>query len=243
VSFDISFDELRQKQYEKQLLDVEFKEITAKWLRKSVENRYSYGFNWLGIPIIQLPTDLVAFQEIVFNTKPTLIIECGVARGGSIVFWASMQQLVGTKTRVIGIDIEIRQHARRAIQESNFKNEILLIEGDSTDHCTYSEVKNLIRTEDKVMVVLDSNHSHEHVLSELELYAPLVSLDCFLLVLDTVIEDLPLDSGRPWGPGSSPKTAVFEYMKHHKEFSNMQDIENRIAITVAPQGYWKRVEI
>ena len=239
-SFDAEFDKFRNEQLAIQQADEEFARLTNEWVAASVRTKYSYGFNWLGIPVIQFPSDLIAFQEIVYSIKPTLIIECGVARGGSAVFWASIQALSGITPNVIGVDIDIRPHAHEAIQSSLFSQGIHLIQGSSIDVATASKVRNLVDKNDKVMLVLDSNHTYEHVLEELKLYTDLVSIGSFLLVLDTVIENLPIDKNRPWGPGASPQTAVLEFMKNRDDFVNESQIEQRIGITVAPKGYWRR---
>ena len=241
VSFDPEFDKFRSEQTEIQNGHEFFWSITSDWIKASVETKYSYGFNWLGVPIIQFPTDLLAFQEIVFKVKPTLIIECGVARGGSAIFWASMQHICGIEPNVLGVDIDIRKHASDAISESRYADSIRLIQGSSIDVETANKVKSIIKAEDTILIILDSNHTYEHVLAELNLYANLVSKNSYLLVLDTVIEDLPIDETRPWGPGASPQTAVMEFMQSHPEFVNESEIEKRIAITVAPKGYWKRI--
>lgn len=240
-SFDPEFEIFRKEQLALQIADEEFSNLTSAWVEASVRTKYSYGFNWLGIPIIQFPTDLLAFQEIVYSVKPSTIIECGVARGGSAVFWASMQLLSGLTPNVIGVDIEIRSHAYEAIRSSAFSDGIQLIEGSSVDEEVASRIKNLVRESDSVMVVLDSNHTYEHVLKELKLYAELVTKGSYLLVLDTVIENLPVDKNRPWGPGASPQTAVVEFMRSRNDFVNEDEIEQQIGITVAPKGYWRKI--
>jgi cephalosporin hydroxylase len=189
-----------------------------------------------------MPEDLILFQDIVYQTQPDLIIETGVARGGSVVFWASIQKLCGITGKVLGVDIEIRQHAKNAIFDSNFKDEIHLIEGSSVEDQVVNQVKNYVSQHKKIMVVLDSNHTHEHVLSELEIYSKFVTKDCFMLVLDTVIDDLNIDPDRSWGPGSSPKSAVKEFMsKNSEEFIHEQSYENRALLSVAPYGYWRKI--
>ena len=240
-NFDSEFENTRAIQIEKQKNDADFNRLTAEWITASVRTKYSYGFNWLGVPIIQFPTDLVAFQEIVFDSKPSLIIECGVARGGSAIFWASMQHICGIAPHVIGIDIDIRPHATKAIKESKYSAGVTLIEGSSIEESTLLKVKSLAEGQESIMLVLDSNHTHEHVLVELEMYANLVTNGCYLLVLDTVIENLPRDNSRPWGPGGSPQTAVLEFMKNRTDFVNDSIIEGKIGITVAPLGYWKKI--
>lgn len=239
-SYDAEFEQTRALNLSELVQDSEFLSTTHKWVEASVRTKYSYGFNWLGVPIIQFPSDLVAFQEIVFEVKPTLIIECGVARGGSVIFWASMQHICGITPNVIGVDIDIRSHTHKAIEDSSYVHGIHLIQASSIEEATAQQVRKLANGHEKVLVVLDSNHTHDHVLAELNLYADLVTSDSYLLVLDTVIENLPIDSSRPWGPGASPQTAVLEYMKNRDDFVNDEELEQRIAITVAPKGYWRK---
>jgi cephalosporin hydroxylase len=237
--WDIEFQEWRKKLLASQSNDIKLKGASRDWMQLAVNNKYSYQFDWLGVPIIQMPEDLIIFQEIVYKTQPDLIIETGVARGGSIIFWASIQKLCGITGKVLGVDIDIREHARNAINDSDFKDEIYLIEGSSVEGRVVNQVKNYVSQHKKIMVVLDSNHTHEHVLSELEIYSKFVTKDCFLLVLDTVIDHLNLDPERPWGPGSSPKSAVKEFMlKNPEQFANEQSYENRALLSVAPYGYW-----
>ena len=239
--WDIEFQEWRKKLLGSQSNNREFKTASRDWMQLSVDNKYSYQFDWLGVPIIQMPEDLIIFQEIVYKSQPDLIIETGVARGGSIIFWASIQKLCGITGKVLGVDVDIRQHARSAINDSNFKDEIDLIEGSSIEDEVVNQVKKIVSQHKRIMVVLDSNHTHEHVLSELEIYSKFVTKDCFLLVLDTVIDDLKVDSTRPWGPGSSPKSAVKEFMlKTSGDFINEQSYENRALLSVAPNGYWRK---
>lgn len=240
--WDLDFQEWRKKLLASQSKDIQFKDSSSNWMQLAVDNKYSYQFDWLGVPIIQMPEDLILFQDIVYKTQPDLIIETGVARGGSVVFWASIQKLCGITGKVLGVDIEIRQHAKNAIFDSNFKDEIHLIEGSSVEDQVVNQVKNYVSQHKKIMVVLDSNHTHEHVLSELEIYSKFVTKDCFMLVLDTVIDDLNIDLDRSWGPGSSPKSAVKEFMsKNSEEFIHEQSYENRALLSVAPYGYWRKI--
>lgn len=240
--WDLDFQEWRKKLLASQSKDIQFKATSSNWMQLAVDNKYSYQFDWLGVPIIQMPEDLILFQDIVYKTQPDLIIETGVARGGSVVFWASIQKLCGITGKVLGVDIEIRQHAKNAIFDSNFKDEIHLIEGSSVEDQVVNQVKNYVSQHKKIMVVLDSNHTHEHVLSELEIYSKFVTKDCFMLVLDTVIDDLNIDPDRSWGPGSSPKSAVKEFMsKNSEEFIHEQSYENIALLSVAPYGYWRKI--
>jgi cephalosporin hydroxylase len=240
--WDEEFEIWRNRQLEIQIEDQTFKEKSKAWVQAATDHKYSYQFNWLGIPIIQLPGDLVMFQEIVFNTRPDLVIEIGVARGGSLVFWASMQQLCGIKEgKVLGVDIDIRNHTKQAITSSIMKDRIHLIEGSSIDQGISSRVAEYASQYSKIMVVLDSNHTHDHVFRELELYANLVTPNCFLLVLDTVIDELDKDPSREWGPEANPKTATIEFMSKNKdEFIPQIKYEAKAGLTVAPQGYWIR---
>jgi cephalosporin hydroxylase len=237
--WDEEFEVWRKSLLDIQAKDEEFRKLSKAWMQKAVDNKFSYQFDWMGVPIIQMPGDLVMFQEIVWKTRPDLIIETGVARGGSLIFWASMQKLCGIDGKVLGVDIDIREHAKRAISGSQFNQQIELRQGSSTDLDVFEKVKAFTSPFKRVMISLDSNHTHDHVLDELKLYADLVSPGCMLLVLDTVIEDLKVDPDRPWGPGASPKSAVIEYMNSRQhEFQNIVSFETRAALTVAPSGYW-----
>jgi len=222
---------------------------TYDWMFADNMKHYSYHFEWLGRPIIQYPQDIVQFQEIVWRTKPDLIIETGIAHGGSLVLSASMLALLDIspppqkKRMVLGIDIDIRKHNREAIEAHPLANKIKMIEGSSIDENLVKEVRNFAKNFQSIMVCLDSNHTHDHVLQELELYAPLVSVGNYCIVWDTVVEDMPEGStpDRPWGKGNNPKTAVWEYLKTHAEFEIDRDIQNKLLITVAPDGYLKKV--
>jgi len=205
------------------------------------QHEYSYHFRWLGRPIIQYPQDIVAMQELIWDVKPELIIETGIARGGSLIFSASILQLIGGAGLVVGVDIEIRPHNRQAIEAHPMAKRIKMIEASSIHENTAAQIRALATGRKPVMVFLDSNHTHEHVLRELELYAPLVTKGSYLVVLDTVIEDLPEDAfpNRPWGRGNNPKTAVKEFLMHNHRFVLESEIENKLLLTVAPSGYLK----
>ena len=241
-AWDEEFEVWRNTQLERQMGDQTFKVKSKDWVQAATDHKYSYQFNWLGIPIIQMPGDLVMFQEIIYNTRPDLVIEIGVARGGSLVFWASMQELCGIKDgAVLGVDIDIRNHTKQAIASSSMNSRIHLMQGSSTDRDVVEKVKDFASQYSKIMVVLDSNHTHDHVLGELESYAQLVSPNCFLLVLDTVIDDLEKDPSREWGPGANPKTATIEFMSEQQGVFLLQNqYEAKAALTVAPHGYWMR---
>jgi cephalosporin hydroxylase len=231
--------------------------ISKAFMIETGPHKYTYNFDWLSRPIIQFPQDIIAIQEIIWKTKPDLIIETGIAHGGSLLLSASMLALLDlqdsisnsrvydhkkTKRQVLGIDIDIRQHNRIEIENHPFSYMIKMLEGSSISLDIVDKVKKFARDFDRVMVCLDSNHTHEHVLSELNNYAGLTSVGCYCIVLDTSIENVPksLFLDKPWGPGNNPKTAVWEYLKSHPEFEIDKSIENKLLITVAPDGYLKR---
>lgn len=214
------------------------------WLREGLRYKYSYNFTWLGRPIIQYPQDVIAMQEIIWHVKPQLIIETGIAHGGSLIFYASMLEIVGGDGHVLGIDIEIREHNRVEIERHPMFNRITMIEGSSTDEEVVRQVYKFAKSKKPVLVALDSNHTHAHVLRELELYSPLVTKGSYLVVFDTIIEDMPEDffPDRPWGKGNNPKTAVHEFLKTNDRFIVDKEIEHKLLITVAPDGYLKCVK-
>lgn len=226
--------------------DAALRNLTKSWFIGASRHEYSYHFSWLGRPVIQFPQDLIALQEVVWKVQPDLIIETGIAHGGSLVFFASLLELIGADGEVVGIDIDIREHSKVAICEHPLHKRIMMIQGSSTDESVADKVRRVVRGKDKkrVMVVLDSNHTGDHVLSELRLYSPLVSKGSYLVVLDTVIEDMPeeFSQDRPWGRGNNPKTAVTEFVRGNGRFEVDWAITNKLLITVASGGYLKCVK-
>mgnify|MGYP001964261672 FL=1 len=220
----------------------DMQDLSREWMHKSIEDRYSYNFSWMGRPIIQYPQDMLAMQEIIWNVKPDLIIETGIAHGGSLIYYASLCELVG-HGEVLGIDIDIRPHNRVEIENHSMFKRIRMIEGSSIDQHIVDQVRELAKDK-RVIVVLDSNHTHAHVLAELRAYAPLVSVGGYCVVFDTVVEDLQPGSfpDRPWDVGDNPKTAVQEFLKENDNFEIDRDIESKIRITVAPDGYLRRTK-
>jgi len=204
--------------------------------------RYSYNFSWMGRPIIQYPQDMIAMQELVWEIKPDLIIETGIAHGGSLIFYASLLELTG-KGEVLGIDIDIREHNRQEIQQHPMYRRIRMIEGSSVSDEVAAQVREAAGGKEKVLVCLDSNHTHDHVLRELELYAPLVTPGSYIVVFDTIVEYLPDNylPGRPWGKGDNPRTAVQTFLRTHPEFAPDTGIDDKLLISVAPGGYLKRI--
>lgn len=224
-------------------------EITRQWFIATSRFEYSYHFTWLGRPIIQFPQDIIAMQEIIWQVKPDLIIETGIAHGGSLIFSASMLALleitgVINKGKVLGIDIDIREHNRIEIEKHPLANKITMMQGSSIDEDTVRQVHKFSKDYNNILVCLDSNHTHNHVLSELKAYSPLVSKGSYCVVFDTIIEDMPEDffPDRPWGKGDNPKTAVWEFMKTNDRFEIDKEIENKLLITAAPDGFLKCVK-
>jgi cephalosporin hydroxylase len=221
---------------------------TREWMNQANARKYSYHFEWMGRPIIQYPQDIVAMQELIWSVQPDLIIETGIAHGGSLVFMAAMLELNaacgGPKdAKVLGVDIDIRAHNRAAIEAHPMARRIEMIQGSSIAPEVVAQVRAAAAGRQRVLISLDSNHTHAHVLAELEAYAPLTSVGSYCVVFDTVIEDMPaaMFPDRPWGPGDNPKTAVFEYLKSHPEFEIDKAIDHKLLVTVAPDGFLKRV--
>ena len=232
----------------------------AAFMKASTQPKYSYNFAWMGRPIIQYPQDIVAMQELIWALQPDLIIETGIAHGGSLVFSASMLELNAAcggpaDARVLGVDIDIRAHNRAAIETHPMAHRIDMIEGSSIDPQVVAQVRAAAQRHEHVLVILDSNHTHEHVLAELEAYAPLTTAGSYCVVFDTVVEDIPeaIFPGRPWGKGNNPKTAVWEYLRRLRDegrtgadgvplaFEIDKAIESKLLITVAPDGYLHRI--
>ena len=231
--------------------------LTNEWMTSVNLLKYSYHFEWLGRPIIQYPQDMAAMQELIWAIKPDLIIETGIAHGGSLIFSASMLAMLDmcdaiesgekldpkvSRRKVLGIDIDIRAHNRAAIEAHPMASRIQMIQGSSIAPEIIEQVHAVAVNYSRVLVILDSNHTHDHVLAELHAYASLASKGSYCIVFDTVVEDMPKEMfpDRPWGPGDNPKTAVWEYLKTHSEFEIDKSIQDKLMITVAPDGYLKR---
>jgi cephalosporin hydroxylase len=228
--------------------DKDIQAMSRIWSRETNRNGYTYNYSWLGRPIIQYPQDMVAMQELIWKVQPDLIIETGIAHGGSLIFSASILELNAIcggcqDAEVLGLDIDIRAHNREAIEAHPMFKRISMIQGSSIAPEIIEQVKKKAEGKQRILVCLDSNHTHDHVLAELEAYAPLTSVGSYCVVFDTLIEDLPDDmfGDRPWGVGNNPKTAVSEYLKTHPEFEIDKSIQHKLLITVAPDGYLKRL--
>ena len=239
-------------------MDNNLRKIASEWLALANAKKYSYHFEWQGRPIIQYPQDIVALQELIWNVKPDLIIETGIAHGGSLILSASMLALLdmyeamaashitdirSSKRKVLGVDIDIRAHNKQAIEAHPLSSRIQMIQGSSISPAIIEQVKSIAAEYETVLVILDSNHTHDHVLAELEAYALLTSVGSYCVVFDTVIEDMSKEMfpDRAWGPSNNPKTAVWKYLETHKEFEIDKSIPYKLLITVAPDGYLKRI--
>jgi len=239
------FYEKNKQVIEKMGIDKVLKESTEQWWKAIDSYEYEYHFEWMGRPIIQTPQDIVAMQELIWHVKPDLIIETGIARGGSLIFYSSILELLGNGGEVLGIDIDIREHNRIEIEKHPMFKNITMFEGNAVSADMVNKVKEFVKNKSKqrIMLILDSNHTHEHVLKELELYSDFVKKGSYLIVFDTVIEDFIEKScsnqNRPWGKGNNPKTAVWEFLQSNKRFEVDKAIQNKLVITVAPDGYLK----
>ena len=235
------------------------KEAALSFLRASTEPQYSYNFQWMDRPVIQYPQDIVAMQELIWQIKPDLVIETGIAHGGSLILSASILALLDmceaieegqtidpaqSQRKVLGIDIDIRSHNRTAIDAHPMRSRIEMIEGSSIDPQIVDQVRGFAKDYNRILVCLDSNHTHDHVLAELNHYADLTSKGSYCVVFDTLIEDMGGQAypDRPWGPGDNPKTAVWKYLEDHPEFEIDCSVHDKLQITVAPDGFLKRVK-
>jgi cephalosporin hydroxylase len=233
-------------------------DLAHRFMLGTAPHKYTYSFTWLGRPIIQFPQDIVAMQELIWSVRPDLVIETGIAHGGSLVLSASMLALLDlaeametgeqldpscSRRKVVGIDIDIRAHNRAAIERHPLASRIEMIQGSSIAPDVVEQVKAVAAKHSRILVCLDSNHTHAHVLAELDAYAPLTSPGSYCVVFDTAIEDVPAElfRDRVWGLGNNPKTAVHEYLRTHPEFKIDETIPHKLLITVAPDGYLKRV--
>lgn len=238
--------------------DTDLQALSRVWVREVSRHKWAYNFSWFGRPAIQFPNDTWAMQELIWDIKPDLIIETGIAHGGSLIFSASMLAMLdyceaveqgvsldpkASKRRVLGIDIDIRQHNHDAIKAHPLSHMIDMFQGSSVAQDTIARVKEFAKGYKRILVCLDSNHTHEHVLAELEAYADLVSVNSYCVVFDTLVEDMPKDlmSDRPWGPGNSPKSAVNSFLEKNGNFVVDKVIDYKLQISVAPDGFLKRI--
>lgn len=238
--------------------DGPMQELAFDFLKTSASAKYPYNFFWLGRPIIQYPQDIVATQELIWAVKPDLIIETGIAHGGSLILSASILSLIeqsealqagrlldpsSPRRKVIGVDIDIRQHNREAIEAHPLSPYITMVEGSSINQAVIDEVSAMAKPFERIMVFLDSNHTHDHVLEELRAYAPLVGVGSYCVDFDTLIEDMGegFYQDRTWGPGNSPKSALHAYLAETDDFVIDKQMHQKLMITVASDGFLRRV--
>ncbi|MDT8993013.1 cephalosporin hydroxylase family protein [Curvibacter sp. APW13] len=256
---NVEFEQEREHRLQSYREDDSFAALSRHWLQASMERKYVYNFDWMGRPIIQYPQDMVAVQELVWRVRPDVIIETGIAHGGSLVLSASLLALLdmadaiaekrtldpaASSRRVIGVDIDIRKHNREAIEAHPMASRIHLLQGSSVDASTIDQVRALVPSGAKVMVFLDSMHTHAHVLQELQAYASLVSVGSYCVVFDTFVEDMPphFFPDRPWDVGDNPMTAVQQWLQDHPEFEIDFTMQSKLMVTVAPSGFLRRID-
>lgn len=247
-----------ENRLEKVTKNDELKNAAYEFMKASLIPKYSYNFTWMDRPIIQYPQDMVGMQELVWQVKPDLIIETGIAHGGSLIMNASFLSMLDycdalatgelldpkrPKRRVLGIDIDIREHNLKAIEAHPMGNRIDMLQGSSIAPEIIAKVNEYAQNYSCILICLDSNHTHDHVLAELEAYASLTSVNSYCVVFDTIVEDMMKEQSgdRPWGPGNNPKTAVKEFLKNHSEFEIDKSFDSKLLISVAPEGYLRRV--
>lgn len=259
----MTFEDEVQKNINLIAKDRDFLGLSNIWIRQAIQYKYALNFSWLGRPIMQIPNDIYAYQELIWKVKPDLIIETGIAHGGSLIMSASMLALLdyceesvkhnmchderlNTKRLVIGIDNDIRPHNKKEIEQHPLSNLIQMFEGSSINKDIIKQTSEMANEHRRIMVFLDSNHTHNHVLEELKAYAPLVTKNSYCVVWDTGIEDLPeylnTSRNRPWGKGNNPKTAVHEFLKTTDMFEIDKTIEHKLIITASPDGFLRRVK-
>lgn len=225
--------------------DKSLQEKSLEWMLMADKYKYTYNFSWMGRPIIKYPADIIVQQELMWNLKPDLIIETGIAHGGSIIFSASMLKMMGIDGRVIGVDIDIRQHNKKLIEEHPMSDIITMIEGSSTDSDIFEEIKNYTKGKKTILVILDSLHTHDHVLRELNLYSQLVTLNSYIILPDTFIEFFPkgyYSDNRPWDKGNNPYTALEEFLRKNDKFLIDKEISSKACITETIDGYLKKIK-
>lgn len=238
----IKFNEERRNAIAEMGKDLDLKRLSLDWMILADKYKYTYNFSWMGRPIIKFPNDIVILQELIWKIKPDYIIETGIAHGGSIIFSASMLELIG-HGEVIAVDIDIREHNKKAIEAHPMMKRITMIEGSSIDPEIVDSIKEKVKGK-KVMVCLDSLHTHDHVLKELQMYWDMVSVGSYIICPDTFIEYFPKGyfKDRPWDVGNNTMTGMKEFLKQNDHFEIDQEINDKLVITEGFDGYLKRIK-
>ena len=238
------FEERNRSFIQRMANDESVERVSREWFQTTYRFEYSYHFTWLGRPIIQYPQDVLAVQEIIWKVRPDVIVETGIARGGSLILSASLLELIGGDGIVVGVDIDIREHNRVEIERHPLAKRIRMIQGSSIDEQIFQEVQALTKGRERTLVMLDSNHTHSHVARELELYPRLVGKDSYLIVFDTVVDHMPAEffGERPWGPGDNPMSAVREFLESNDRFEVDEEMNQKLLITAAPGGYLRCIK-
>mgnify|MGYP001234634911 CR=1 FL=1 len=240
------FFEERESDINRMAKDKKLKKMSLEWMLHADKYKYTYNFTWMGRPIIKFPADMIVQQEIMWKLKPDLIIETGIAHGGSILFSASMIEMMGVNGEVVAVDIDIRKHNKKLIEKHPMYKRVTMYEGSSVDPKIVDKVKKHVKNKKCVMVILDSNHTHNHVLEELEMYTPFVTVGSYCILPDTFIEFFPLGyssnhNKRPWDVGNNPYTAMKTFLKTNKNFSIDKGLSNKGVITETIDGYLKKI--
>lgn len=237
------FEADKRRNAQAQYRDQRLRKQSLDFIVESDKYGYGYQWTWLGLPIIQMPQDILVTQEIIWQTKPDVVIETGIAWGGSVALYASLLQLIGKGT-VVAVDLNLMDHVEAQIMALPFSERIQLYKGSSTETSMRQKIAAHVKPGQSVMVLLDSNHTHDHVLEELKLYAPLVTEGQYLVVSDTVVEDIPVQDHRPrpWGPGNNPKTALQAYLAQSDRFVVDEMIDSKLLLSYTPQGYCRCVK-
>ena len=240
------FDKEKSSRINQNKSNYKLKSASKKFLLETIKPKYTYNFSWLGVPIIQIPQDIYQLQEIIWDVKPNLIIETGIAHGGSLVFSASMLAILNMqnkeKRKVIGIDIDFRNHNKSVLKKHFTKKLISFVSGSSTDTKVFDKIKKISKNYNKILVILDSNHTHEHVLNELNLYSQLVSKNSYCIVFDTIINEMPNNfyPDRDWNNSNNPMTAIKEFLKSNKNFEIDKKIDHKLMVSMAKNGFLKK---
>ncbi len=236
------FNEEKKENIKKAYDNPELHKSALDFITKSDQHNYAYNWTWLDMPIIQMPEDIMLVQEIIWETKPDIIIETGIAWGGSVVLYASILELIG-KGQVLAIDKVLPQHNIDAIMKYNFSSRIKLFEGSSIDESIVNAIRDIIKPTDKVMVLLDSNHTHAHVYEELKIWESFVTSGQYLVISDTIVEEIPEQThrSRSWGHGDNPMTALNQFLSENNKFTRENDYNHKAICSFTRNGYLKRI--